>query len=162
MVGPSGGSQKTILFSGLKILTKKNPRDKKTWVYSWIAFCRTEMRVGKQAKNQVWEDSSLCPEISTKNAVPEFHLWTGIKNNFQLTRVFCSLWIGTSRMDGPSGGSQKTIIFSGFKNPHKKNPRNKKTWVYSWIAFCRTENEGRKPVKNSSLIRLELMPRNLY
>jgi hypothetical protein len=23
-------------------------------------------------------------------------------------------------MDGPSGGSQKTILFFGFKNPHKK------------------------------------------
>jgi hypothetical protein len=33
----------------------------------------------------------------------------------------------------------------------QKNPRNKKTWDYLWIAFCRTENEGRKPNKNSSL-----------
>ena len=42
---------------------------------------------------------------------------------------------------------KKTILYYGFKNP-----RNKKTWVYSWIAFCRTENEG---IENSSLKRLE-------
>ncbi len=40
----------------------------------------------------------------------------------------------------------------------EKNPRNKKTWVFSWISFCRTENEGRKPEKNSSLRSLELCP----
>ncbi len=33
----------------------------------------------------------------------------------------------------------------------QKNPRNKKTRVLAWIAFCRTENKGRKPDKNSSL-----------
>jgi hypothetical protein len=33
--------KKTILFSGLKIPLKK-PRYKKTRVYPWIAFCRTE------------------------------------------------------------------------------------------------------------------------
>ncbi len=32
---------------------------------------------------------------------------------------------------------RKIIPFSIFYNPYK-NPRNKKTWVYSWIAFCRT------------------------
>ncbi len=40
----------------------------------------------------------------------------------------------------------------------QKNPRNKKTWDYLWIAFCSTENEGRKPNKNSSLKRLGLCP----
>ncbi len=39
----------------------------------------------------------------------------------------------------------------------QKNPRNKTTQVYSWIAFCRKENEGRKPDKDSSLWRLEFM-----
>ncbi len=34
---------------------------------------------------------------------------------------------------------KKTILFSGFKNP-----QNKKTRVYSWIAFCRTEKWGWK------------------
>ncbi len=28
----------------------------------------------KPEKTQVWKDSSLCPEILTKNAVQEFHL----------------------------------------------------------------------------------------
>jgi hypothetical protein len=30
----------------------------------------------KPDKTQVWEDSSLYPETSTKNSVPEFHLRT--------------------------------------------------------------------------------------
>ncbi len=32
------------------------------------------MRVENQTKTQVWEDSSLCPETSTKDAVQEIHL----------------------------------------------------------------------------------------
>jgi hypothetical protein len=31
-----------------------------------------------------------------------------------------------------------------------KNPRNKKTRIYSWIAFCRSKIYGRKPDKSSS------------
>jgi hypothetical protein len=34
------------------------------------------MSLEYQAKTWVWEDSSLCPETSTKNAVQEFHLKT--------------------------------------------------------------------------------------
>ncbi len=51
----------------------------------------------------------------------------------------------------------KTRTLHLFKNTYKKNPRNKKTWVYSWIAFRRKE----KLDKNSSLRRLKLMPSNL-
>jgi hypothetical protein len=40
--------------------------------------------------------------------------------------------------------SKKGILYSGFKNPYKKNSRNKKT----------QKNEGRKPDKNSGLKRL--------
>ncbi len=53
---------------------------------------------------------------------------------------------------------KKTIVYSGFKNPYKNYPWNKKTRVYSWIAFCRTEKEGRKPDKNLSLRRIEFLP----
>ncbi len=56
---------------------------------------------------------------------------------------------------------KKIVPLSDFKNPNKKNPRNKKTRVYSWIAFVEGKNEGRRPDKNSRLIRLEFMPRNL-
>ncbi len=35
---------------------------------------------------------------------------------------------------------KKTILLSGFKNTYKKNPRNKKTLVFSWKAFCRIED----------------------
>ncbi len=55
---------------------------------------------------------------------------------------------------------KKIILFSGIKIL-TENPRNEKTWVYTWIAFCRTEKKGRKPDKNSSLRRLKFMPRNL-
>ncbi len=39
---------------------------------------------------------------------------------------------------------KKIILFSDFKNPYKKNLRNKKSRVNSWIAFCRTEKWGYK------------------
>ncbi len=50
---------------------------------------------------------------------------------------------------------KKTILVSKILT---KNLRNTKTRVNSWIVFCRKENEGRKPDKNSSLRRLEFMP----
>jgi hypothetical protein len=49
---------------------------------------------------------------------------------------------------------KKTILYSGFNNPYNKNPRNKKTRVYSWIAFCRTEKWGQKNRKNSEKTRV--------
>jgi hypothetical protein len=52
---------------------------------------------------------------------------------------------------------KKMILLFGFKIL-TKNPRNKKTRVYSRIAFV---EQGRKPDKNPSPIRLEFMPRNL-
>jgi hypothetical protein len=51
-------------------LHKKNPQNKKTRV-----FCRTEKTtVENRTKTGTSEDSSLCPETSTKTAVQEFHL----------------------------------------------------------------------------------------
>ncbi len=49
----------------------KKPRYKKTRVYPWIEP-KNDGR--KPDKNWFWEDLSLCPESSTKNAVQEFHL----------------------------------------------------------------------------------------
>ncbi len=40
-----------------------------------------KMRVENQTKTKVWEDSSLCPEISTKNAFQEFRLRFLLKNS---------------------------------------------------------------------------------
>ncbi len=92
--------KKTILTLVLIILTKKNPRNKKTQVYSWITFIELKMRVENQTKTRVWEDSSLCPETSTKNAVQEFHL--GVKVEIKpssqqfvlLSMPLCQLSIG--------------------------------------------------------------------
>jgi hypothetical protein len=56
---------------------------------------------------------------------------------------------------------KKTIPFSGFKNPCKKIFETRKLdSTYEW-HFVERKNEGRKPEKNSSLRRLEFMPRNL-
>jgi hypothetical protein len=52
---------------------------------------------------------------------------------------------------------QKNILYSGFKNTYKNNPRNKKTRVFSWIAFCRMEKFGWKTRQKSSLSRLEIL-----
>ncbi len=74
--------KKTILYFGFNNPCQKNPRNKKTRVYSWITFCRTEENENEknenQTKTQVWEDSILCPETSNKIAVQEFHLRTGL------------------------------------------------------------------------------------
>ncbi len=35
------------------------------------------MRLENQTETRVWEDSSLCPETSTKNAVQEFQFRRG-------------------------------------------------------------------------------------
>ncbi len=75
IVSSTGGLKKPYSSLVFKILTI-NPQNKKTRIYSWIAFCRNgKMWVENQTKTRLWEDSSLSPETSTKNAVQEFHLW---------------------------------------------------------------------------------------
>jgi hypothetical protein len=47
------------------------------------------MRVENLTKTQAWEDSRLCPETSTTNAVQEFRLWTdGAYKEFP-AKFFC-------------------------------------------------------------------------
>ncbi len=54
---------------------KKSAKQESTSLFM-TEFCRTEtLRLENRAKTWVWEDSSLCPETSTKNAVQEFRLW---------------------------------------------------------------------------------------
>jgi hypothetical protein len=56
---------------------------------------------------------------------------------------------------------KEIIFFSGFKNPHKKIRETKQLEpIHEW-HFVEQENEGRKPDKKSSLLRLECMPRKL-
>ncbi len=45
---------------------------------------------------------------------------------------------------------------TGFKNTNKKNPRNKKTRVYSWIAFCSTEKWTEN--LNLNLVEINCVP----
>jgi hypothetical protein len=52
-------------------------------------------------------------------------------------------------------------LFSGFKNPYKKIPETRKLENIHEKHFVERKNEVRKPDKNSSLRRLEFMPRNL-
>jgi hypothetical protein len=56
---------------------------------------------------------------------------------------------------------KKIILFSGFKNPYRQNPQNKKLESLNENNCGERKNEGIKPIKNLSLRRLELMPRNL-
>ncbi len=66
-----------------------------------------------------------------------------------LTRVFRSM-VSTV----PSASRfYRQLLYSGLKIPFKKIC--KKTRVYSWKAYCRAENEGKKPDQNSSLRRLK-------
>jgi hypothetical protein len=52
----------------------------------------------------------------------------------------------------------KTILFSG---PYKKIRKTRKLESIHKYHFVERKNEGRKPDKNSSLRRLEFLPRNL-
>jgi hypothetical protein len=63
----------------------------------------------------------------------------------------------------PSTGGflKKTILFSGFRNPYEKSAEISKFESIHKKAFCRLKNAGTKPDKNSSLSRLEFMPKNL-
>ncbi len=57
---------------------------------------------------------------------------------------------------------KQTILFSGFKNPYKKIRETRKLESIHEKHFVERKNEGRKPdIENSSLKRLEFMPRNL-
>ncbi len=125
----------------LKIHTKKNLRNKKTRVDSWLAFCRTgNTRVENQTKTQVSEDSSICPETSTINAFPEFLLLTDFTKNHTLFWFLKSLQKKSMKQENSSR-------------------------VYSWIAFCRMEIRGYKTPKitrvwEDSSIGLETSTKN--
>jgi hypothetical protein len=56
--------KKNILYSGFKTPYKKSALQE-----------NGKIRAENQTKTRVKEDSSLCPETSTKNAVQGFHLW---------------------------------------------------------------------------------------
>ncbi len=62
---------------------QKNPRNKKSRVYSWISFCRNgKMRVETHTVLETaWEDSSLCPETSTTVEMP-------LKNSISILHFF--------------------------------------------------------------------------
>jgi hypothetical protein len=58
------------------------------------------MRVENQTKKLETEDSSLCPETSTKNAVQESHLWSynygcvlPYEQNVELTLLSLSIFL---------------------------------------------------------------------
>ncbi len=56
---------------------------------------------------------------------------------------------------------KKTLLYSGFNNPYKKFHNTRKLESIHEQHFLEQKNEGRKSDKNSSLRRLEFMPRNL-
>ncbi len=75
--------------------------------------------------------------------------WTSI---VQKTQVFCSI-LFTVPSTADFKDNHTPILCSGFKNPYKKIRE-------TWTSLCRRKNEGRKADENSSLRRLEFMPRN--
>jgi hypothetical protein len=80
--------KKTILFSGFK-----NPYKKYAKQENSILLMNSIFRTEKwgEAKTRVWEDSSLCSEITTKNAVQEFNLlWKYCKETIGI-EFFCNL-----------------------------------------------------------------------
>jgi hypothetical protein len=56
---------------------------------------------------------------------------------------------------------KKSILFSGFKNPYRKIRKTRKLQSINEHHCVEQKIEGRKPNKNLSLRRLELMPRSL-
>jgi hypothetical protein len=65
--------KKNILFSGFKNPYKKIREIRKP--ESINELWNGKLMVESQTKNRVGEDSSFCPETSTKNAVQEFTYW---------------------------------------------------------------------------------------
>ncbi len=56
---------------------------------------------------------------------------------------------------------KKSILFSGFKNPYTKIPDTRKLESIHYQHFIEHKNEGGKPVKNSSLRRLDTSTKNV-
>ncbi len=66
--------RKTILYSCFNIPYKKIRETRKLESVHKEHVSNGKARVESQTKTRVREDSSLCPETSTKNGVQEFHL----------------------------------------------------------------------------------------
>ncbi len=66
--------QKTILYSGFINPYKKYTKQENSSLFMNSILQKRKVRVENQTKTRVWEDSSLCPQPSTKNAIQEFHL----------------------------------------------------------------------------------------
>ncbi len=75
-----GFLKKTRLYSGFKNTYKKSAKPKNSSLFVKSILWEEKMWVENQTKTRVWEDSSLCPESSTKNAVQGFHLRRGTSN----------------------------------------------------------------------------------
>ncbi len=65
--------KKPILFSDLIIIKKSEKQENSSLFMNSILYDE-KMEVENQTKTRVWEDTSLCSETLTKNAVQEFHL----------------------------------------------------------------------------------------
>ena len=61
--------------------------------------------------------------------------WTSV---WQKTRVFCSLLFTVPTTGRITENNTLLIVLKIIT----KNTRNKKTWVYSWMTFCRTKKRG--------------------
>ncbi len=66
--------KKTIVFSGFKYPCKKSPKQENSSLSMNSIVQNRKIRVENKTKSGVSEDSSLCRETITENAVQEFHL----------------------------------------------------------------------------------------
>ncbi len=90
-----GFLKKTIIFSGFKNPHKKIRETSKLESIHVQYFVERKIEGRKLDKTRVWEDSSLCPEPSTKNTVLEFHLGTKkIEEEYASDRLFTFLVTG--------------------------------------------------------------------
>ncbi len=65
--------KKTILYSGFNNPVKKSVKQENLSIFVNSILLNRNKRVENQTKARVWEDSSLCQETLTKDAVQEFH-----------------------------------------------------------------------------------------
>jgi hypothetical protein len=94
-VPSTGGFKKTILLPGFQNPLKKSAKQENSSLFMNSILKNGNMRVENQTKTQVWEDSSLCPETSTKmpfkNSVSGERKIQGLPTIF--LQNFCYFWL---------------------------------------------------------------------
>ena len=94
IVPSTGGFERKPYSSMVLKIRTKFAKQENSSLFMISILWNIKIWIENQAKTRVWEDSSLCPEISTKNAVQEFHLNI---SGYRYLVTFCET---KSRKDG--------------------------------------------------------------